>query len=49
MDRLTSIIAFIRAADAGTFAGAAAAIGVNGSAVSKSVGRLESHRPRAAP
>ncbi len=43
MDRLTSIIAFMRAADAGTFAGAAAAIGVNGSAVSKSVGRLESH------
>jgi LysR family transcriptional regulator, regulator for bpeEF and oprC len=43
MDRLTSIIAFMRAADAGTFAGAASAIGVNGSAVSKSVGRLESH------
>ncbi len=43
MDRLTSIIAFMRAADAGSFAGAASAIGVNGSAISKSVGRLENH------
>ena len=40
-DRLGSILAFVRVAEAGSFAKAAKALGVSSSAVSKSVARLE--------
>jgi DNA-binding transcriptional LysR family regulator len=42
-DRLGSILAFVRVAELGSFAGAGKALGISASAVSKSVARLE-HR-----
>jgi LysR family transcriptional regulator for bpeEF and oprC len=41
MDNLNSIIAFIRVTETGSFAKAGQCLGLSGSAVSKSVGRLE--------
>lgn len=43
MDRLASISAFVRTAEQGSFARAGQTLGVHGSAVSKSVARLEEH------
>lgn len=43
MDRLGCIIAFVRTAELGSFAGAGGTLGVHGSAVSKSVARLEDY------
>lgn len=43
MDRLSSISAFVRTAEQGSFARAGKTLGVHGSAVSKSVARLEEH------
>lgn len=43
MDRLASISAFVRTAEQGSFARAGKTLGVHGSAVSKSVARLEAH------
>ena len=39
-DRLGSILAFVRVAELGSFAGAGKALGISASAVSKSVARL---------
>lgn len=41
MDRLTAITAFVRSAEHGSFARAGASLGLHGSAVSKTVARLE--------
>lgn len=43
MDRLSSIAAFVRTAEQGSFARAGRILGMHGSAVSKSVARLEEH------
>lgn len=43
MDKLGSILAFVRTAELGSFAAAGELLGVHGSAVSKSVARLEDY------